>query len=601
MLVVIAGISLALLPESYRSKIGEIFGSSAANSEIDLSGVVTEVVKKGPFKITITERGELDSMSNASLASSVRGTTKIISIVPEGTIVKKGDTVCELDSSSLVDKRQEQEIKLTNAVADLEKSKGSVEIQITQNESDLAKATLELKLAELDLKKYELGESKLEKNELNSTITIAQEKLTQATENYNFAKRVAKKGYKTPAEVEILRITVNDERLKLEIAKEKLKVMEDYTYDRTMLELKENFEEAGREIVRVKRSGLTTLAQFKAELKANKLTIQVKEAELNKLKEQITACTLLAPQDGEVVYSRENRRRRESEVIAAGTSVWERQVILNIPDLTKMKVDTFIHESRISVLKKGLPVFIKISSAPDVIFNGVVDSVSSVPTSANWYQPHLKEYQTVIRLTDSGEKLKKLRPGLSAEIEIIVSERENILQIPVQAIIGVGDKNFAYVIDGSEFKRRDLVLGTSNNKSVEILDGLEEGQVVVLNPRTTFSDEITEIEQEFISKKKKDDSSKKISKGVKLLKGNKKSNPKNKKKNKGKSDKNSNKAKKKDPAAMFKKMDADGDGLLSGSEIPAKMKKIISKLDKNSDGKIDQSEWNKAAKMMQAK
>ena len=67
----------------------------------ETEGLITDACKIGPFEITVTERGTLDSMKNAVLSSKVEGATTIISIVPEGTTVKAGDLVCELDSSSL--------------------------------------------------------------------------------------------------------------------------------------------------------------------------------------------------------------------------------------------------------------------------------------------------------------------------------------------------------------------------------------------------------------------------------------------------------------------------------------------------------------------
>src|SRR5262245_54996740 len=63
-----------------------------------LEQLVLETVRRNPFTMTVTERGTLDSLKNAVLASRVEGTTSIISIVPEGTNVAAGQLVCELDS-----------------------------------------------------------------------------------------------------------------------------------------------------------------------------------------------------------------------------------------------------------------------------------------------------------------------------------------------------------------------------------------------------------------------------------------------------------------------------------------------------------------------
>ena len=85
------------------------------------SKYMTETVKRAPFRIAVTERGTLDSLKSATLASQVEGTTTIISLVPEGTLVEKGEVVCELDSSQLIQEEKEQQIAVTTAEADLKK------------------------------------------------------------------------------------------------------------------------------------------------------------------------------------------------------------------------------------------------------------------------------------------------------------------------------------------------------------------------------------------------------------------------------------------------------------------------------------------------
>src|SRR5205085_6555318 len=100
---------------------------------------------------------------NAFLTSKVEGTTTIISIVPEGTAVKKDDLVIELDSSALVDKERQQDIAVTQAESAKQTAEKDVEIQTTQNDSDIAAAKLKLQLAEIDLRKFEEGDSKQQK------------------------------------------------------------------------------------------------------------------------------------------------------------------------------------------------------------------------------------------------------------------------------------------------------------------------------------------------------------------------------------------------------------------------------------------------------
>ena len=529
-----------------------------------------EKVIVGPFRISVTERGQTDSLLNANLINKVEGTTTIISIVPEGTLVKgplkstvagvvveiddegpvtivtiethpvvlrlpfavlvvppqavthqvetgkltsvlveigkdvdkdeilAGDVVCELDASALVDKEQAQQILVTQASADLEKGSKNVEIQIAQNESDNAAARLKQHLSKLDLPKYLYGDYVQERQTILGEITTFEESLTRSQENYDFSKRIARKGYKSLIDLEADRIAVLTAGIKLDIEKGKLNVLEKYTYERTIKELEEIAAESVREAVRVRLAGLAALAQFEAELQARKLTYAVEVSKLALLQRQIRDCRLVASQQGEVVYASQQSRRSEPVVIEEGATVRERQTIITLPDLSKMKVSARIHESKISQIKAGQDVLIRVDAFPQEVFHGKLDSVSSVPVPGSWPNMDLKEYQAEIRITDADYAESQMKPGLTASIEIIVEQQtENVLQTPVQSVIFVGGKYFAFVRteDGSA-ERRELVIGATNDQKMEIKDGLAEGEEVIMNARTRLAKELEDLSKE---------------------------------------------------------------------------------------------------------
>lgn len=536
----------------------------------------TEPVTKGPFRISVTERGQTDSLHNATLMNQVEGQTTIISIVPEGTVVRDplksdvagviesvetpedpsepggvitvvvqplpiviqflggvslvpigavthkvdqseftellvaekemvkqgawlaGDVVCELDASSLVEKEKQQRITVTQSDADLEKGIKNVEIQVAQNESDNAEAKLDEELAQLDLEKYLKGDFVQERDQILGTIKGFEEDLTRTREAYEFSKRIARKGYKSQIDLEADRIAVLKANIQLDVEQGKLNVLNNYTYERTIKELHEKAAESIRHSVRVKLAGLAALAGFKAEVEARKLTNSVERAKLELMQQQIGACRMVAPQKGVVVYANQSSRRSEPVVIEEGATVRERQAIIKLPDLTKMKVSARVHESKISQVKVGQDVLIKIDAFPNQVFNGMLDSVSSVPVPGSWPNTDLKEYEAEIRITNELYGASRMKPGLTASIEIVVDEkRDDVVQAPVQAVIYVGEKYFAYVRkeDGSH-ERRELVIGAMNDERVEIKDGLEENEQVIMNARTRLAAEIEKLREE---------------------------------------------------------------------------------------------------------
>ena len=194
------------------------------------------------------------------------------------------------------------------------------------------------------------------------------------------------------------RPALRSSRAKLDLAasQEELNVLETYTKKRTEAELKAKAEELVREVERVKLEAEAEMTKAQKTLQTRQQTLASEREILAKLKEQIDACTLRAPQDGQVVYANlgsNSRRSDGSASIELGATVRERQDIINLPDITQMKVECRIHESLISSIREGVPARIRIVSYPDELFNGKVTAVSSVAMSGQWPNTDLRGIQ----------------------------------------------------------------------------------------------------------------------------------------------------------------------------------------------------------------
>jgi multidrug efflux pump subunit AcrA (membrane-fusion protein) len=99
----------------------------------------------------------------------------------------------------------------------------------------------------------------------------------------------------------------------------------------------------------------------------------------------------------------------------------------------------------------------------------------------------VKFYTTLVQLDDPHPGL---RPGMTAQVEIRVAERDNVLSVPVQAVFRSGGKDHVAVKkpDGG-FEWREVTLGLSNGKLVEVKEGLRDGERVSLDPRSLLSED----------------------------------------------------------------------------------------------------------------
>jgi HlyD family secretion protein len=578
----------------------------------------TEVVRRAPFEVKVTERGNLESANNLTLRCQVEGGgatagTTILKIVEEGSLVETGQVVVELDSARLRDEALAQQIKLDAAQAALKTAQADVAIQKMQNESDLATAELNLELARLDLRKAKDGEHVQQKKISTGEIAMAGEYLKRAMDRWNFTERLMRKGFTTTKVLDADRVAVAKAKIDYDSARGKRKVLDDFTQKRELAELEANVAFDEQEVTRVKLRGDAASAQRERTLLARSRTFFLETQRHKKLMGQIEACTIRSPRSGIVVHANtiDGGRSSPTPLVYEGATVRERQPLIHLPDLSQMRVQARVHESKITMLSTGLEAAVRVDAEPGETFQGIVEQVSLIPNSASWPNVNLKEYAVTIRLTDDPSRLVQLKPGMTAEVEVLVDRRESALQAPIQACVERSGRYFAWVVDAeSHLERHEVRIGKTSEGALEIIDGLDVGEQVVLNPRSVLADEIAMLEQEFsldgesqwqetpaflVSAPRLPETP--LAKPIDVpaaaaapaaaepapvlivaslpdLPGKEKQAPA-------------------DPMAVFNQLDQNHDSQVTEAELPDPMKPVLARLDTNGDRAIDQAEWKK--------
>jgi RND family efflux transporter MFP subunit len=217
---------------------------------------------------------------------------------------------------------------------------------------------------------------------------------------------------------------------------------------------------------------------------------------------EITKCQVYAPQDGLVVYYIPEQAARgggsQQSVVAQGEPVREGQKMIQIPDLSLMLANVRVPEAFVAHLHsesdgESQPAQIRVDAFPNRILKGHVKTVDTVASQTDWFNADVKVYKTMVAIDHPPSDLV-LKPGMSAEITISAEETSSsVLVVPVQAVIGtinMGAHRKCFVIgSGGQPELRDIEVGLSNERMVEVRSGLEEGDRVVENPRTLLSDD----------------------------------------------------------------------------------------------------------------
>jgi multidrug efflux pump subunit AcrA (membrane-fusion protein) len=146
-----------------------------------------------------------------------------------------------------------------------------------------------------------------------------------------------------------------------------------------------------------------------------------------------------------------------------------------MPDLTMMQVKVGIHESIVDNIKPGQTARITL---PDKTLDGTVFFVSPVTEPAGWWNGNVVKYDTIIELPS----VDGLKPGMSAEVQIIIDRHMDVLTIPVAAVAETAEGDFCWIKTPEGTKRRLLKLGDTDDSFIVVKTGLKEGEEVVLNP-----------------------------------------------------------------------------------------------------------------------
>jgi len=516
---------------------------------------ITAMVKRANLPITVTERGDVESAKTIEARCEVEGTTfqnKIATILTEGTKVKgpgwfwwePGQVVVTFDKEKLKTDFLTRDISYKTAVGKAQAAKGELEVQKNKAAGEVADAKLVLDLAELDRDKYLgqdsvlvkqltvagmlanrpvgvcpslahvafyfrpiAGEYQADVNEKNGDIELAHKELKEAEDKLEQYRKFVKKGFGTPEQLRVNELAVDNKKYNLMCKEAKLKVLQDFMRKRQETELTAKAAEGARKLDRAKKAGDAAVEKAKSDLEAAVAAAAVEKQALDRLQDQLSKCTIRAPADGILVYAKE-RFWDPNGQIRPGAMIYNQQKIFELPDLSRMQVKVKIHESMVKRVKPGQKADISIEAMANLILHGTVENVGILAESAFWEERGVKQYMIKVKIDDLPPD-SGLNPGMTAQVKIHCGEVADVLLVPVQAVAENEGKHYAYASGSHGIERREVEVGETNEKFVQVKDGLDEGEKVALDARARLTAETKASEKKGQADEPKTDEKKK--------------------------------------------------------------------------------------------
>jgi len=439
-------------------------------------------VQLGPLIVSVTESGEVEARDRKVISNELRWPVVILEVVDEGERVEEGQTIVQFECKELIEAIERQELEVTAAENNYIQAKQNLQLKKEEMDNRVLKAQRALDDAVEDRDLYTEHDYPIQFAERDNGVKIAEQKLMLAEERLAFKKHVNEMpDLESPfSENDIRAEELEVEQLRNSLSKARLELakLKDYEHKRKLSELSEGIADAKLALRRAELERENEILMAEANEHAKKRTYEMRKDKLDELREDEKKLIVKAERTGLVVYDTARRRWDAQVRVAKGEQISPRQQIMVIPDMTSLQVTTKVYEAIIDQVQVGLPAFVRLDSRPDEHLKGKVSRVAPLPDSQNrWLNPGVKVFEVTV---DFVGEAKDLKPGMTAEVELVLAELENVLSVPIAAIFTEQGRTVCYRTKGGECERVEVKVGRMNDRRVEIASGLSRGDEVML-------------------------------------------------------------------------------------------------------------------------
>ena len=265
--------------------------------------------------------------------------------------------------------------------------------------------------------------------------------------------------------------------------------------------------------------------------------VQSASATVNEAKDNLGRTTIYAPADGTISMLNVELGER-----VLGTQQMTGTEILRVANLNNMEVEVDVNENDIVKINVGDSANVEVDAYLKKQFKGIVTSISN-SASAALTADQVTNFKVKVRIlkesyqdltTGKPESYSPFRPGMTATVDIITKRRQNVIGVPISAVVvksdtaavstfkvddpnseenkvkPKSDKKFecVFVKVGDKSKIRIIKTGIQDDTNIEVTEGLKQGDVVIIGPYTTVTKDLNSGDKVVVSTEKNKDAKK---------------------------------------------------------------------------------------------
>lgn len=440
-------------------------------------------VKKGTIDLDITADGVFQAVDPVEVRLKLKaynGPLIINSIAAPGQLVKKGDLLLEIETIHLKWALTAAENELTTARAALAKAEADQQLAEKTEAMAMRQTEQALSNAEAGLKWWEQMDSPQMLKSAEMQLKQYRDMLTDQQDELDQLKKMYKSEELTNATADIV---LKRALRRLDLVKIVLGFQEQayskfnaYLYPMHKQRVLDTVDVANHQLVGLRNIQAHQTVVRGTSLANARISVEQAEKKLRELREDEALFRIVSPTSGLVQYGDvrdgawqggDARNMRPGERLSASS------VVMRVINPGKLCVELSIPDNRAFLLTPGLPARISPSVFPGVAYTGVCGPVVAVPRGT----PATVGFNTTIAVNEADPRVL---PGMRCSVRIEVGKAEEVVVIPLN-LLSHGQVNVR-TADGKT-EKRTVKVGRSDGRQVEVLDGLSEGDQIVLEKK----------------------------------------------------------------------------------------------------------------------
>ena len=445
---------------------------SCGRGPVEQTDIPTAKAVRGPLAVTVTASGEVRAADTSTITPQLRSAGTVEFLVEEGTRVTNNQVVARFNTDETENALKDLDARLNEQKTALDAKETQLEIQKLDNTKNLKKGEQDVRSARLEVEKLQKGDAPLERRNAELKVQTTDREWGIKKRQVVEIKLLLEDGFVTADQVEEEEIALDKARVAAGTAAVELEILNAYTLPLRETKARDTLAAAETEFEKTQKSSAALLAQKIQEVESARIALALTKKKIEERQAELEACVVRAPTEGVVTYGDPRRSWRRTEIYV-GAKVHPGQTLMTIPDMSAMQVVVNVPEADIQKVAVGQAVDVLVEAAGSAGMRGTVERVGEVANTGGFWGSDVKEFEVEIDLADG----KHLKPGFSCRTKILVNAIDDALQVPLQAVFRDGKRLFVY---GTDRVARDVVTGDASESMVQVLNGLAEGDTVLL-------------------------------------------------------------------------------------------------------------------------